>query len=337
MRRFIGLLVLLVAVASALDDDVELNGAAGLKAYVTKTGGKIRVYRDVMTRNGTKSTGKVEISLDRIEEVDDNLDAAKLRSKVSSFANVNFTVQSMLNVQLGNSSGVFADCLNCSGVLPLTGVDGDRATAVSLAVCAIKTNGSLTMNDEETNVTAGQLKFTFTMSSWGWAGPNNKLAVDINIKTPPNRNIVNGSDAHRKPTKFSLGGDAFMEFSRQTFLDNNWVSMPAGYPMYRSRGAINVFRLIFNQFNNTAVYDPNVEVGYQVDDSGSTDTNGTSTATVDSTKANGTSTAATNTADKNATTMAAVTSTDKNGASATAVVCSVPLLAAVFLQILARL
>jgi len=146
-------------------------------------------------------------------------------------------------------------------------------------VCAIQNNGTLVLNNEVTNVTAGQLKITFTMTSWGWTGANNKLAVDINIKTTPNRDIGNNTDAHGKPTKFSLGGDAFLEFSRVTYLDNQWYTMPTGYPLYKSRGANNVFRLIFDHFNNSVVYDPNVEVGYQVD-GGTTDPNAASTVAV---------------------------------------------------------
>jgi len=342
MQRFIGLLVLLLAVSSpalgapASAEEAELGGATGLKAFVTKTGGKIRVYREV-TRNGTiKSTEKVEISIDQIQEVDDKCDALKPSTKISSFANVNFTVQSMTNVQLGNLSGVYADCLNCSGVL--TGkVGGD--TAISLAVCTIRNNGSLTTNGEVSNVTAGQLKITFTMTSWGtWTSANNKLAVDINIKIPPNRDVVNGSDTHGKPTKFSLGADAFMEFSRMAYQDSRWYTMPDGYPLYKSKGAAganNVFRLIFDHFSNSTVYDPNVEVGYQLNDTGSTDTN-VSSATVafNSSDWNTASTVAFNSTDRNTVSTVAGSSTLTNAAS-TVAVSFFPLLAAALLHILA--
>jgi len=125
MLRFIGLLVLLVAISSpalgapASDGEVKLDGAAGLKAFVTKRGGKIRVYREVI-RNGTiKSTGEVEISITQIQEFDSNAEPLKSNVKLSSFANVDFTVTNVTNVPLpiGSAPDVFVDCLNCAGTL----------------------------------------------------------------------------------------------------------------------------------------------------------------------------------------------------------------------------
>jgi hypothetical protein len=223
------------------------------------------------------------VSIDQIEEVDDKLEPLNPPEKVSSFATVDFTVNNVANVLLllGNSSGVYADCLNCSG--ELSGKVGAK-TAISLAVCAIKTNGTLDMNGELTSVTAGQLKITFTMTSWGkWQNASNKLAVSINLKVPPKRQIhANSTEKKGRPNKFSLGAGAFMEFSRVVNEDDHWFSMPTGYPKYTSQGANNIFTLIFDHFNNSAIYDPNVEVGYEVaaDDGASGDINAASTAVV---------------------------------------------------------
>jgi len=251
-------------------DDVVLNGAEGLVAYVNKKGANIRVHRTVNSTNGTSNgnthgfstTGVVEIFLDTLEEVDKNAGKLGGKYKTSSFANVDFKVETKYNVSLplGEPSNVTADCLNCSATLTKGAGEGAK---ISLAVCVINSNTTLDLNGELTNVTAGQLKITFTVAGWTFAAADNKLAVDITIKVPPGRYVSdNSTDSKGKPAKFSLGADSFIEFSRQSYEDGDWKTMPDGYPEYTSHGANNIFRLILGHFTSYSLYDPNVEVGY---------------------------------------------------------------------------
>jgi hypothetical protein len=271
-------IILLMAAAAAVhlsvaanppsSDETLLSGSRGLNAYVSKKGAKIRVYRNVSTGHGFGDSGTFEVFLDTIEELDANLDKLKGNHKTSSFSNVDFTVTQPRNVSLplAESSSVYADCINTTATLTKVG----EGAQISLGVCAIVGNATLNMNGELTNVTDGQLKITFTIINWPWYAVNDKLAVDIVIKIPPGRTVSDNSsesESHRKPTKFSFGDDAMIEFSRMVYVDNAWTTMPSGYPKYTSQGANNHFTLILNHFNKSAIYDPNLDVGSQLSDS----------------------------------------------------------------------
>jgi hypothetical protein len=283
--------------SSNSDDDGEarLTGPNGLLAYVTKKGAKIRVYRNVSYAGGANNTNQngtgngeersswgetkpVTVYIDEIEEVDAELNKLRPTNKVTSFANVDFAVTLEKNVSMplvANASAVFADCLNCSGTLnrPTKKAGAGGGARISLAVCAITTNGTLDLNGELTDVTAGQLKITLTVSDWTWQAPTNKLTVDVALKVAKGRKVKKDSTTGGgKPSKFSLGADSFMEFSRMVYEDNAWYTMPDEYPKFTSQGVNNVFTLVFDHFNDTVVYDPNIEAGYEANDDNSTTT-----------------------------------------------------------------
>lgn len=78
----VGLLSAFVVDARPKDDEEKLEGPRGLKAFVGRTGGGIRQYREMPAGPGGKGprkTGEIEIRLGRIREANDTTSSGQQR------------------------------------------------------------------------------------------------------------------------------------------------------------------------------------------------------------------------------------------------------------------
>lgn len=256
----VALLGLIAIVAS--EDEVTFNGPSGLKVHCSRKGARITVYRSVS--NGT-STGKITVSFTELSERDANGDAVsgqsggKGKHTYNAFDKQDFTISELSDVTLANSNHVNASCLAVT-----TSLQEVSGATFSGQVCAVKDNGTLFLGDENSTVSAGQLKFTVKVTNWVWETAGKYLDLKINIKIPPGQIVREEGDSgqgKKHPKMFMFGGGAAASFSTQVSLDGSMYSMPTGYPMYENKGANNYITIRIPKFNNTCEYDPSIDPG----------------------------------------------------------------------------
>lgn len=240
---FLGALAVLSSATPppSTSDETEAPSRRGLRVFVSKRGARIRLFRQLppppgsspaptgSTRNagsdgGPPITGLITIIFNGVREVDDSGNQVSGQQNGQStkhgidLANLDFTVSPATEMQLPNSDAIVADCLN---------VDATNTNPVShfrAMICITKSNGTVTLGDEKTEVKEGQLKFSLLVDQWQWCdssmcdyGKAGKyLDVDINVKIPPGRTMRGGENAPgdgRRPKRFTLGEDALADFS----------------------------------------------------------------------------------------------------------------------------
>ena len=64
---------------------------------------------------------------------------------------------------------------------------------VTLMVCIVTSNGTLTMDGEVSTLVAGHAKISFALSGWTWAADGAFLDVEINVKIPAGRSVSKAS------------------------------------------------------------------------------------------------------------------------------------------------
>jgi len=256
----VALLVGLIAVVAS-EDEISFNGPSGLKVHCSRKGARITVYRNVS--NGT-STGKITTSFTELSERDasgnevSGQSGGKGKHTYNAFDKQDFTITGPLDVVLANSNHVNASCLTISA--SLQEVSG---ATFSGQVCAVKDSGTLFLGDENSTVSAGQLKFTVTVRNWDWSTNGQYLDLKMNIKIPPGQMVKEESGQGKNhPKMFLFGGGAFAGFSTQVKRDDGlWVSMPSGYPKYENKGANNYITIRIQRFNTSCEYDPSIDPG----------------------------------------------------------------------------
>lgn len=231
--------------------------------FVSRRGGVVRMFRNV---SSAQRTAEISVYVDSIAEVQQNGSPVTGGGPhaVQSMGGVEFTVNVSNNVSLQNavpSGSVQADCLLCEGTLTGAGASSN----MSLMVCAVKNNGTIQLQDENSTVLAGQLKISFKLTSWLWSASGQYLDVDVIIKVPPGRDIKRDNSTGRggKPAKFDLGDGAVADFSTKVLTDDVWTTMPGDFPKYSKTGANHVIKLRLPRYNNSAMYDPTFDAGYQ--------------------------------------------------------------------------
>jgi len=257
-------------------DVTKFDGPKGTKCSITQKGGNITVYRDVTKYdvNKTKITSTMEITVSflQLKELNANgtqvVDNTNKTHVMTSFSDQYFNCAMMKNVSIAYSTDVRADCFYCwttfKGMFDKLGFN--------INVCILQNNGTITQQDEVSNVTAGQLKFTVDLTKgWPWCdgdcknGPGEFMDMDIGIKLPPGaakllNKTVTTQDKQR-PTRFDLGYGAMVEFSKIAAVDGTWKPLAQNTPTMVQKDGMSVVTLRFPRFATTLIYDPTVETG----------------------------------------------------------------------------
>lgn len=113
----------------------------------------------------------------------------------------------------------------------------------------------------------GDVKFNLALSNWHWCGDGAECGkgqtsqvgafIDVVISVKGSGEAKAGPDGK----SVELGGGATIELSDRVFVDGEWTTMPAGYPMVSTQGSSTMFTFRFPKFSESALYDPVVSSG----------------------------------------------------------------------------
>ena len=222
LRAAVSVVGLVGLIANVLgEEDVSLSGPSGLRVHCSRRGARITVYRSV---SNDTSTGTITVSFSELTELDRDGKSVggqfggDFRHVFSAFDKQNFTVSDPEDGVLPNSNQVNASCLTVKAVLHQN-VSAANATTFTGHVCAVKDNGTLVLGDENSTVSAGQLKFTVRVNNWDWTTDGKYLQLKIDMRIPYGRTIseerLQSEQGRKLPKKFSFGGGATANFSTQ--------------------------------------------------------------------------------------------------------------------------
>lgn len=164
--------------------------------------------------------------------------------------------------------------------------------SLDVMVYLFKKNGTIVVNDEESDVTRGMLKFNTVMKNWPFCtaggtghascsgnevGAFLDFGVIISSKSrPTRRNATAGMRPRgpckkkggmcRKPLKFDLGDGSDMGLSTTLAKDGVWEDMATGFPTVTAVGNKQVIKFRFPRFNSDVLYDPTLNLGVAADD-----------------------------------------------------------------------
>lgn len=212
--RAMAIFGLFAALAEAqVADETTITPTGGLNAYVKKRGAEIRFYRSL--GSGGKM-GQITVKFSEMREVDANGIGGSGMRKFNNFNNQDFNVSGQSDVTLPNSvGGVTAKAITLDTTL------SDGGAHLTLQVYVIKTGGNLTLGDESSTVSEGQLKFTVEVRNWTWSTNGTYIDFDINVQIPPGKQVKEENDTStdkKHPKRFSFGGGATANFSTKVGL-----------------------------------------------------------------------------------------------------------------------
>lgn len=255
-----------------LEEEI-IMGSKGTTGVISTMGGTIRVFRGITKpgSNVTLKTGEIAVSFSQLRELTSNLtqvvDNFNRTHAIKSFSAQMFTCINDDNYTMPHSTNVTADCLFCWTSFK----DFYAPSNFRIHACVIKQSGSIKQQDEVTNVTVGQLKFSVELDKgWPWCldtcrgGAGEFLDLDLSIKLPPGTDRgmkPQGTREPNRPKRFDLGAGAMVEFSTMALLDGVFKSLSHDTPSLIQKDGLNVITLRFPRFVYNMLYDPTVETG----------------------------------------------------------------------------
>lgn len=167
-----------------------------------------------------QTTAEVNVSLAELRELDANGNRIKRNdSSFRSFTDMNFSITHLPDSHVIPNSKIRSTALEADSVAfpPSSG-------NVSIDACVAKDNGTVTLGDETMALIQGQLKVNLEVKRWPWcdgacAGsqPAKFLEADFVVQVASGRIVSDASHdrSHGYPKRFSLGKDAWADFSRK--------------------------------------------------------------------------------------------------------------------------
>lgn len=167
-------------------------------------------------------THPVEISLDKITELNSDNETVDSKHAYNSFASQDFTLSDPVDdVSIPNAGDLKGKKISMTITL-------DNKATITIDVYLIKGEGTVEMDGEEIEVKKGMLKFSISMTNWTWCGEKQGV-TDINEscgdKTGTQLEVHFEVKSRGKPKpkdregkrgkRFELGGDALMELSEK--------------------------------------------------------------------------------------------------------------------------
>lgn len=281
----LSLAILLVAAinnAAAQSNNVTIKGVKGTRGSINTMGGDITIYRDLTKEGGNKTekTADITVSFLRLTELNKDkmpvIDKNNKSHTMTTFSKQTFTCISSPNFTMPYSSSVKADCWSCStDFVDLFGQTITAPAKFRIMACIVQNNGTITQQQEVSNVTEGQLKLSIEVTKgWPWCedatcvnGRGQFLDLDLAIKLPASikrADKVNRTKVDYEPARFDLGGGIKVEFSAMSLVDGAWAKLGDTTPSLTQNSPINqtdTVALRFNRFENNLLYDPTFDLG----------------------------------------------------------------------------
>ncbi|XP_062566778.1 acidic skeletal organic matrix protein-like [Saccostrea cucullata] len=229
--------------------------------------GKLRIGRN---RNLESDSNALTIDFDSIREVDGSGRSVEQGGTkphmFNTLANQQFNISRPENVTFSN---IQATRIVFDGFLP-------NGAELTFQVFIFHEEGNITLDDEVTLVKPGAVKFNILVANWTFCGDSDGANcagrigryLDVTLRVlgrrPPTRRMNRRPRPRPMPRnmtrgeEFEMGGNVTISLSRKVRIDNMVRSedMPENFPVYETRGAIQLFRFRFRRFRRYIWYDP---------------------------------------------------------------------------------
>jgi len=266
------------------------GGPGGMFARVTGQSGKITFGK---TCNPEKDPNAVSIHVDSISEKDImgqevGLIASGKQNK-HHLPNLLKTMFFVSDIHETSIQGICATSMNITAEFPVAKDDFTNSTTfLTLIIYFMCGNGTIqlatnTPNNESFSLKTGMMKFSVVLQNWPFCnGMNNNrqtfctstgktdgiaqigsfvdVSIVIGCKNPPSKGQKKEKVGMSQNPFFILGAGYDMEMSEVLHVNyNNWVKMPAGFPLFTSgSGNKYVFTIRIPKFSGITEYDPTI-------------------------------------------------------------------------------
>ena len=223
--------VLLLAVVCAEDKEVE---SGGVNVEVKGRSGSVHLWRKLPNGNKTKA---LVMRFDALKELSANSDVVgktgQVKHSFNSFASQDFIFSAVTDAAVPNSDG----SPTASKTFSFSGQLKGLTSKLTVDIYLVKEDVNVTLGDELTSVTKGQVKITIKLEDWEWCAPctvgnNNETGkyVDLVISLMSRGQAKKRAGKGKKGGKraragYDLGAGDGMELS-------NMVSIDIGVSVY---------------------------------------------------------------------------------------------------------
>lgn len=237
--------------------------AAQITTKILGRSGKMTIGRG---SNPDTDADKVQVTFDEVMEIDSSGTAVgtsgAMKHSFNTFAGLYFTFSALQDTSF---AGIAAKRLDFTA--DITSV---RAK-LTVQVYIFTNRGVISIDGENSTVTAGTVKFNIQIEGWQFCGnsgvtcskgANNEIGDGIEFVI-----TIKGKGTQQRKTtdkrtdgeEFELGGGSSVLLSRKISVDGgNYTDMATGYPKLETRGSKQMFVFRFPKFTSSVLYDPQI-------------------------------------------------------------------------------
>lgn len=237
--------------------------AAQITTKILGRSGKMTIGRG---SNPDTDADKVQVTFDEVMEIDSSGTAVGTsgakRHSFNTFASLPFTFSALQDTSFG---GIAAKRLDFTA--DITSV----SAKLTVQVYIFTNRGVISIDGENSTVTAGTVKFNIQIEGWQFCGnsgvtcskgANNEIGDGIEFVI-----TIKGKGTQQRKTtgkrtdgeEFELGGGSSVLLSRKISVDGgNYTDMATGYPKLETRGSKQMFVFRFPKFTSSVLYDPQI-------------------------------------------------------------------------------
>lgn len=237
--------------------------AAQITTKILGRSGKMTIGRG---SNPDTDADKVQVTFDEVMEIDSSGTAVgtsgAMKHSFNTFANLDFTFSALQDTSF---AGIAAKRLDFTA--DITSV----SAKLTVQVYIFTNRGVISIDGENSTVTAGTVKFNIQIEGWQFCGnsgvtcskgANNEIGDGIEFVI-----TIKGKGTQQRKTtgkrtdgeEFELGGGSSVLLSRKISVDGgNYTDMATGYPKLETRGSKQMFVFRFPKFTSSVLYDPQI-------------------------------------------------------------------------------
>lgn len=237
--------------------------AAQITTKILGRSGKMTIGRG---SNPDTDADKVQVTFDEVKEIDSSGNpvgaSGAMKHSFNTFASLDFTFSALEDTSF---AGITAKRLNFTA-------DIKSVNATLTVPVYIFTNGGvISIDGENSTVTAGTVKFNIQIEGWQFCGNSGvtckqgskdeigdaiEFVITIKGKGTQQRKTT---DKRTDGEEFELGGGSSVLLSRKISVDGgNYTDMATGYPKLETKGGKQSFVFRFPKFTSSVLYDPQI-------------------------------------------------------------------------------
>lgn len=240
--------------------------AAQITTKILGKSGKMTIGRG---SNPDTDADRVQVTFDEVSEIDSSGAAVgtsrAMKHSFNTFASLDFTFSAMQDTSF---AGISAKRLDFTANI------ASVSAKLTVQVYIFTKGGVISIDGENSTVTAGTVKFNIQIEGWQFCG-NSGVTCAQGSKTEIGDGIdfviaIKGKGSQQRKTankkttgeEFELGGGSAVLLSRKIRIDGgNYTDMASGYPKLETRDGKQLFIFRFPKFTSSVLYDPLIVLG----------------------------------------------------------------------------